>query len=415
MSRIIVDDVSKEYRLGETQHGAMLRQAIVNAIRRPFGKKAIETETIWALRDVSLSVEDNEVVGLIGRNGAGKTTLLKVLSRITYPTSGSITVRGRVASLVEVGTGFHQELTGRENIYLNGSILGLRKREIDERFDKIVEFSGVSEFIDTPVKRFSTGMRLRLGFAVAAHLSPDVLLVDEVLSVGDYDFQQKCLRALDEVRDASRTVVFVSHNLEAVEQLCPRSVWIDHGKVRMDGPSREVIGAYLSSVADSSASSHRFDDDVNRTGSGEVRFRGLEFLRENRQPADSVRSGDRLVVRLHYDVNAEIRSPYFGVRLYTDLGTLVADVNTWQTGYEIPVLSVGEGYLDLDIEKLNLMPGSYFVSLWSQRLGEYTVFDLLEHCAVLDVSPSNYYGSGRGLDRRYGLVFFPCSWTSSHD
>ena len=248
MGRAIgVDSLSKQYRLGESRHGAMLRQAFADGvnrlIRRGRSKGKERPDTIWALKAVSFEVEAGEVVGIIGRNGAGKTTLLKLLSRITYPTSGTIAVRGRVASLVEVGTGFHQELTGRENVYLNGSILGLRKKQIDERFESIVEFAGVAPFIDTPIKRYSSGMRLRLGFAVAAHLSPDILLVDEILSVGDVDFQQKCLRALDDARGATRTVLFVSHNLEAVEQLCRRTIWIDQGTVRRDGPSREVIAA----------------------------------------------------------------------------------------------------------------------------------------------------------------------------
>ena len=245
---IVVRNVSKQYRIGTTQHGAMLREVVMNTLRRPFRAAAPDVQTVWALRDVSLTVDAREIVGIIGRNGAGKTTLLKLLSKITYPTSSQLSVRGRVASLVEVGTGFHTELSGRENVYLNGSILGLRKREIDRRFDSIVEFSGVAKFIDTPLKRYSPGMRLRLGFAVAAHLSPDVLLVDEVLSVGDVDFQKKCLQALDDVRGSSRMVLFVSHNLEAVEQLCPRTIWIDHGQIRQDGKSQEVISACLSSV-----------------------------------------------------------------------------------------------------------------------------------------------------------------------
>jgi lipopolysaccharide transport system ATP-binding protein len=418
MGRAIgVDSLSKQYRLGESRHGAMLRQAFADGvnrlIRRGRSKGEERPDTIWALKAVSFEVEAGEVVGIIGRNGAGKTTLLKLLSRITYPTSGTIAVRGRVASLVEVGTGFHQELTGRENVYLNGSILGLRKKQIDERFESIVEFAGVAPFIDTPIKRYSSGMRLRLGFAVAAHLSPDILLVDEILSVGDVDFQQKCLRALDDARGATRTVLFVSHNLEAVEQLCRRTIWIDHGTVRRDGPSREVIAAYLASVTDSASIALRFDEETHRTGSGEIRFTGLEFLTPEKQPKETIRSGDPLLVRLHFRVHRPVQNPHFGIRIYSDLGALVCDLNTWSSGLDVSALAPGDAYLDARIDFLNVMPGRFFVSLWTQRLGDKVVHDLIEHCAVLEVQPSNVLGSGRGLDRRFGLVFFPCSWEVS--
>src|SRR5206468_10115511 len=200
-------------------------------------------ETIWALKDVSFKVQEGEVLGIIGRNGAGKSTLLKVLSKITYPTSGKMKVNGRLAALLEVGTGFHGELSGRENIFLNGSILGMTRKEIEAKLDAIVSFAGVERFLDTPVKHYSSGMFLRLGFAVAAHLEPDVLLVDEVLAVGDAAFQKKCLNAMDEMRSGGRTVLFVSHNLAAVENLCSRALWIDNGQIRLDGKPKDVIEA----------------------------------------------------------------------------------------------------------------------------------------------------------------------------
>src|SRR5579883_1933692 len=245
---IEIRSISKRYALGEREHGDQLREHLAKLFTRGREPKKSK-EFVWALRDVSFNVSQGQVVGIIGRNGAGKSTLLKILSRITHPTSGSIRVRGRVSSLLEVGTGFHEELTGRENIYLNGSILGMRRREIDRHLDAIVEFSGLSRFVDTPVKRFSSGMRLRLGFAVAAHLDPDVLIVDEVLAVGDAGFQKKCIAAMEDLRSGGRTVLFVSHNLAAVENLCSRGVWIDGGRLRMDGRSKEVIKAYLASYA----------------------------------------------------------------------------------------------------------------------------------------------------------------------
>ncbi len=241
--------LSKRYRLGRTQHDQMLREQLVELVKRPFGRRQNESESIWALRDISFDVDEGEVVGIIGRNGAGKSTLLKILSRITYPTSGSVKVNGRIASLLEVGTGFHHELTGRENIYLNGSILGMTKKEVHSKFDAIVAFADVDKFIDTPIKRYSSGMRLRLGFAVAAHLETDILFVDEVLAVGDVGFQKTCLKTMDDLRRNGRTVIFVSHNLAAVENLCTRAIWIDNGVMREDGDVKKVIGSYMSTFA----------------------------------------------------------------------------------------------------------------------------------------------------------------------
>src|SRR5712664_3253537 len=245
---ITVENLSKRYELGALQEETQLRDQLVRLLRAPFRKRAPK-EILWALREVSFKVDEGEVVGIIGRNGAGKSTLLKILSKITYPTSGRVRTRGRVASLLEVGTGFHEELTGRENIYLNGSILGMKKKEVDVKLDAIVEFSGVQRFIDTPIKHYSSGMRLRLGFAVAAHLEPDVLIVDEVLAVGDAGFQKKCIRAMEGLRNSGRTVLFVSHNLAAVENLCSRGIWIDAGRIRMDGAAKDVIASYMGSFA----------------------------------------------------------------------------------------------------------------------------------------------------------------------
>jgi lipopolysaccharide transport system ATP-binding protein len=240
--------VSKRYRLGEMQAAyGTLRESLSHAAKRVSRREhhAAEKQEIWALKDVSFQVPEGEVLGVIGRNGAGKSTLLKVLTRITTPTSGRIEIRGRVGSLLEVGTGFHPELTGRENIYLNGAILGMKRREIDQRYDAMVEFSGVEKFIDTPVKRYSSGMYVRLAFSVAAHLEPEIMLVDEVLSVGDAEFQRRCLGRMEELGSAGRTVLFVSHQLSAIAQLCDRAIQINGGKIVQDGPPADVIAHYL--------------------------------------------------------------------------------------------------------------------------------------------------------------------------
>jgi lipopolysaccharide transport system ATP-binding protein len=244
---IRAEGVAKRYRIGEYRAAyGTLRESLVHAGRRLSGREHDRPEReIWALKDVSFDVEEGEVLGIVGRNGAGKSTLLKILTRITTPTKGQVALRGRVGSLLEVGTGFHPELTGRDNIYLNGSILGMKRREIERRYDEIVEFSGVERFIDTPVKRYSSGMYVRLAFSVAAHLEPEILLVDEVLAVGDAEFQRRCLGRMEELGSTGRTVVFVSHMLTSVTQLCDRAIQIESGKVVADGPAAEVIAGYL--------------------------------------------------------------------------------------------------------------------------------------------------------------------------
>ena len=282
---ITVEQLSKCYELGLAQQETQLRDQLVRLLRSPLRRRRPK-DILWALRDVSFSVEEGEVVGIIGRNGAGKSTLLKILSKITYPTSGKVRTRGRVASLLEVGTGFHEELTGRENVYLNGSILGMKKREVDAKFDAIVTFSGVERFVDTPIKRYSSGMRMRLGFSVAAHLEPDVLIVDEVLAVGDAVFQKKCISAMQDMRGGGRTVLFVSHNMAAVENLCTRGIWINNGSVRMDGPTHEVIEAYMGSFASAEGASSELTSVDGRRGSGEIRFTKVEFLSKSRRAAD---------------------------------------------------------------------------------------------------------------------------------
>jgi lipopolysaccharide transport system ATP-binding protein len=253
---IRVEGIAKQYRLGQIQSYGMLRDSIAGAFSAPMrvlksaragdvAERVPRREVIWALHDVSFDVAYGEVVGIVGRNGAGKTTMLKILSRITTPTAGQVTMRGRVGSLLEVGTGFNPELTGRENVFLNGAILGMKRAEIRRKFDEIVEFSGIGRFLDTPVKRYSTGMGVRLAFSVAAHLETEIILVDEVLSVGDVEFQRKCLGKMEDVTSQGRTVVFVSHNLTAVRRLCDRTILLKAGRVEADGPTEGVLATYL--------------------------------------------------------------------------------------------------------------------------------------------------------------------------
>jgi lipopolysaccharide transport system ATP-binding protein len=404
-----VSRLSKRYRIGEYSSDTQLREVMMRAFSRLARRERAEDQVVWALSDVSFEVQQGEVLGIVGRNGAGKSTLLKLLSRITYPTSGTMRVRGRVASLLEVGTGFHEELTGRENIYLNGSILGMKKTEIEQRLEEIVEFSGISQFIDTPIKRYSSGMRLRLGFAVAAHLSPDILLVDEVLAVGDADFQKKCLDAMDGLRTSGRTVLFVSHNMAAVEHLCSRCIWIEAGRLRADGEARGIVSDYMKTFAQTSMGAVNLDEIETRTGNGAARFTRFEFRNEAGETINYVRSGDKLSMRMHFRASKRLRDLVVGINVHSEYGTLLAGSNNWATGDDIPLVEPGDGYADFEIDCLYLLPGRYYLSLW---LGWKIYYDVLKNCISFDVEPSNYYGSGRGIESRFGLMFFPSRWRS---
>jgi ABC-type polysaccharide/polyol phosphate transport system ATPase subunit len=296
MDVVEFDRVSKKYVLGQRLNA---REALVSKASRALRRRGDVAPEVWSLRDVSFSVAQGEALGIVGRNGAGKSTILKILARITAPTAGVSRTRGRVAALLEVGTGFHSELTGRENVYLNGAILGMSRRDIARRFDQIVDFSGVERFLDTPVKRYSSGMYLRLAFAVAAHLEPDVLVVDEILAVGDAEFQRKCLGRMQEVEQEGRTLVFVSHDLESLARICERSFWLDRGRVVDSGPTADVVTRYLASA-------------LSVTGTGEMELRsGPITLRAVRvrpvaEGTAPLMRGDRLRIEVDFDVAEEV-------------------------------------------------------------------------------------------------------------
>jgi homopolymeric O-antigen transport system ATP-binding protein len=292
MAAITATGLSKRYRLGQLDKGyETLRESIVHLARRASGREHRDRHAerdIWALKDVSFEVDEGTAVGVIGRNGAGKSTLLKVLTRITTPTEGRAEIRGRVGSLLEVGTGFHPELTGRENVYLNGSILGMKRRELTKRLPDIVEFAGIEKFMDTPVKRYSSGMYVRLAFSVAAHLEPEILLVDEVLAVGDAEFQKRCLGRMEELGSSGRTVLFVSHNMQAIAQLCDRAIWLDQGFVLEDGSSSAVVANYLQAGHGTGASRIWAEDEVH--GDDLVRMRHARVIQGGEEaPAVDVR------------------------------------------------------------------------------------------------------------------------------
>jgi lipopolysaccharide transport system ATP-binding protein len=418
MSVVIeVRNLGKQYRIGCRNELDSFRDVLQRLIRKPLNLwlrkqdgqgKANGRGSIWALRDVNFDVTQGEAIGIIGANGAGKSTLLKILSRITEPTCGFARLRARLSSLLEVGTGFHPDLTGRENIFLNGAILGMRKAEIASKFDEIVAFAELDDFLDTPVKRYSSGMYVRLAFAVAASLTPEILIVDEVLAVGDLAFQKKCLGKMSDIGKRGRTVLFVSHNLTAVENMCNRCIWFCQGKIRQDGDPKAVIRAYCENFKTIERQAQDLGALSDRRGSGAVRFLKMQLLDAVGQELRVFHSGDALRVRFHYLCHKDILSLHFGLRIYSNLGTLITDAMTWATGEHIPLAPKGRGSIELEIPFLNLMPGTYYLGIWVA--GHNEEHDALDNVAKLEVEPSDYYGTGRGIDKRFGLIFLPCRW-----
>jgi ABC-type polysaccharide/polyol phosphate transport system ATPase subunit len=352
------ENLAKRYAIGERADAYQtLRDTIASAFGgRRSGRPAQE---LWALRDVDLSVEEGEVVGIVGRNGAGKTTLLKILTRITQPTTGVARTKGRVGALLEVGTGFHQELTGRENVYLNGAILGMSKRDIQARFDTIIEFAGVARFIDTPLKRYSSGMQLRLAFAVAAHLEPDVIIVDEVLAVGDIEFQRRCLGKMSELTGSGRTVLFVSHDVGALGRLCSRAIWLEAGRIVSDGETKAVLREYLSALGEPST---RIDFTQRRAGPVQLLSVEAHADRDGMREAPIRDCG--LCVRVRFAIVDEVASFDIGVSLLSDNGTVILSEAWSDTGRQmLPAGRQGQFEVTLRLPSL-LSPGAYRVRLW---------------------------------------------------
>jgi lipopolysaccharide transport system ATP-binding protein len=360
------EGVAKRYRLGTMERYPTLREALVAPFRRT-GSRPVPRpggDTLWALRDVSFEVERGEVLGVIGRNGAGKSTLLKILSRITEPTAGLIELRGRVGSLLEVGTGVHPELTGRENVFLNGAILGMRRAEIARQFDAIVAFAETERFVDTPVKYYSSGMYMRLAFAVAAHLEPEILIVDEVLAVGDAAFQRKCLGRMDQVAYGGRTVLFVSHNLDAVRRLCRRTLLLQQGKVEALGPTADVLARYLARAERSGGPDDWLElAGVHRTGSGAARFTALRYTSRDEAFAGHPYPNGPLVLEVVVDSTAELTVDSMAVNLSSAGGTLLLNADIMAVGREVR-LRPGRNLVRFELEAVPLAPGTYACGLW---------------------------------------------------
>jgi len=412
---ISVENLSKVYRLGQIGTGTISRDleawwAKMRGKPNPMlrigetdhGNR--DSEDLWALKDVSFTVKQGEVLGIIGKNGAGKSTLLKILSRVTAPTSGRVRVKGRIASLLEVGTGFHPELTGRENTYLNGAILGMSRDEIDRKFDEIVDFAEVEKFIDTPVKRYSSGMYVRLAFAVAAHLEPEILLVDEVLAVGDAEFQKKCLGKMGGVAKEGRTVLFVSHNMVSIESLCFRTIVLENGKLGFDGLVADGISNYLQRKRDISTALP-LKDRKDRSGSGEVQAIEINLFNQNGETNNKIGLGENFSIEIK--TKGKLKKAVVGILIGNFSRTQITRGYTWeQIADDIELL--GDDIIRCDFKSNYLMHGSYSIHIW---IGQYNrCSDYVENAAELIIYPKDIFNTGRILDPTGGLLYSDAEW-----
>jgi lipopolysaccharide transport system ATP-binding protein len=417
-----VRNLGKTYQIdAERPEFTTLIETLTNSVKTPYrrvqallsgktNKATDQTRTFWALQEINFDLYRGEVLGVIGRNGAGKSTLLKILSRITTPTTGRVDVYGKVGALLEVGTGFHHELTGRENIYLNGSILGMNKREIERYFDEIVDFAGIEPFLDTPVKHYSSGMRLRLGFSVAAHLDSEILLIDEVLAVGDAEFQRKCLGKMSDVAYSGRTVIFVSHNMLAVNQLCSRALLLEGGVVTLDDTAAEVTKSYVASTLHHTSSSVDLSNRMDRHGAGHLRFTRITLFSQHREQRHYFSTDDPLIMQVEYAADGVLDGVNF------DLAIRIDDVHS------IPVFTVSTEFIAEDfivqaphgeqqchIPALPLLPGEYSIHLWCKAAQEEQDY-LSQTITFTVVPPENTPGTLFPKQGKHGMVFVPHAW-----
>lgn len=404
---IRVSNLTKRFRLGTRVRGGLnLTERLTSVFRRA---PRPTSGDFLALQDVSFEVNPGTVVGIVGRNGAGKSTLLKVLSRIVEPTAGRVELRGRVGSLLEVGTGFHPELTGRENVFLNGSVLGMSRREIARSFDAIVAFAGVEQFLDTPVKRYSSGMYVRLAFAVAAHLEPEILIVDEVLAVGDAAFQRKCLGKIGEIARSGRTVLLVSHNAVAVRNLCTAAVLLDSGRVIRSGPTADVLTAYLSGQqADAQA---EYDlSGVARSGGRQAIMRTVRLLDAAGRPTRHVVCGDPLTIEFDLKLERAADTPQLGAGVDDQWGQRVFSVGSFLAPDDLPALPAGASTVRCHIPAVPLTPGRYTLSL-SIGYALAELADQVEGVVAFDVEAGDYFGNGRLPSADLGQTLVRSGWS----
>ncbi len=394
-SAIVVEDVSKRFRLYHERNNS-LKIALLRRNRATY-------EELWALRDVSFEVPAGSTFGLIGHNGSGKSTLLKCMARILRPDAGRIAVAGRVSALLELGAGFHPELSGRDNVYLNGSILGLSKKQLDARFDEIVGFAGLEDRIDTPVKNYSSGMYVRLGFSVAINVDPDVLLIDEVLAVGDEQFQRRCQEKFADLKGQGKTIVIVSHALGSVRTMCDQAAWLDHGVIKEIGPPGRLIDTY---VDESHVERVVVEDAGTRWGSGEGRIERIELLTGAGRSRTRVRMGEPAVLRFHYVMDQPLPKPVFGFGLHRIDGVHATGLNSRESF--VPDVLEGSGHVDFAIESMPLLPGTYDVTASLMDHANLHTWDFRNHAFRFDVEP----GSPRECE---GVAVIPGTWTLAAD
>jgi ABC-2 type transport system ATP-binding protein len=370
---VVVENVSKKYRLYRERNNS-LKIAIMRGGRA-------KVDMFWALQDVSFEVYEGSTTGLIGENGSGKSTMLKCLARILRPDTGSVSVTGKMSALLELGAGFHPELSGRENVFLNGAILGLKQKELAAKFDDIVDFAGIGQYIDEPVKNYSSGMYVRLGFSVAINVEPDILLVDEVLAVGDESFQRKCLERFADLKNSGKTVIIVSHAMGSVINMCDHVIWFKKGRKMGDGDPRQVVEAYTGSIT---LSEHRPTETGDRWGSGEARIERVTLLDRSGQQTTRVGSGEPLTVRLWYTTSQPVERPVFSVSLQTLQGVVISNPTTREGG-EVPEKLDGSGWVDLVLERFPILPGTYDISA---SLTDFTLahpYDVRRNVLRMDV------------------------------
>jgi len=422
MTAIQVENLSKAYQLGQIGTGTISRDLERFFVTKILGKedpflkigqtndRTIKgtSDIVWSLKDINFNIEQGDAVGIIGRNGAGKSTLLKLLSRVTSPTTGSIKVQGRVASLLEVGTGFHPELSGRENIYLNGAILGMRKAEIKRKFDEIVDFSGVERYIDTPVKRYSSGMYVRLAFAVAAHLESEILIVDEVLAVGDAEFQKKCLGKMGDIsKGEGRTVLFVSHNMAAVKSLCSKGVVLENGLIKFNGEVDAALNVYTQNaiLKDSVAF---FDENTKRTGAGTIRFNSIKLFNQDKNCINEFSIGDDIFITFEIENQTNEKSVEFGMQIFDSNEMPIFHIMPRDSNFDVTLNTKKQKYSVL-IKDVRLFPGIYYINLTISTTTGHEVFDYITNAISFEITDGGTYTT-RKLPRVAGLFFLNPEW-----
>ncbi len=411
MTEIIkIEGLGKRYKLGALEPYKTLSDKISNIFTKTSDKRKItHPQYKWALKDINLTVNQGDIVGIIGKNGSGKSTLLKVLSRITTPTEGYAEIKGRVGALLEVGTGFHPELTGRENVFMNGMILGMSKKDVQRQFDSIVDFSGVEEFIDTPVKRYSSGMKIRLGFAVAAHLEPEILIIDEVLAVGDAEFQKKCIGKMKDVSTEGRTVLFVSHQMEMIENICKRAVLLENGQIKKQGKTSDIIERYLVDV-NSKDCGYLFKNDALPNGTGVLRIKEVDFVDNDNKLYNCLRTGDSVRIRMlvEQEKNAQISDVMATFVIRDTYQKIMTSFRTIVSG---EILSVNEKltHIVCNIPFFNLSPGKYFLNC-IVRISQ-THSDQIMYGYTFEVHEKDFFNSGKSIADQ-GVFLTPYSWNT---